>query len=79
MQMHQVGRELDLLADQVHWSISADPWVQKQSGLDMGCYLGLCRCQFFAFFWGDKLMRTPLDDAVIVLQQGGLDDNFDQW
>eukprot|EP00434_Breviolum_minutum_P038736 symbB.v1.2.034375.t1/scaffold4424.1/size65192/1 len=25
----QVGRELDLLADQVHWSISADPYRAK--------------------------------------------------
>lgn len=33
---------------------------------------------FLLVFLGDKL-RTPLDDAVIVLEQGGLDDNFDQW
>ena len=79
MQMHQVGRELDLLADQVHLSIHADPWVQKQSGLDMGCYLGLCRCEFFAVFLLADKLRTPLNDAVIMLQQGGLDDNFDQW
>lgn len=75
MQMHQVGRELDLLADQVHLSINAILGSKNKVGLIWDVTWD---CAAVIFFWGDKL-RTPLNDAVIVLQQGGLDDNFDQW
>ena len=74
----------DLLADQVHLSINAILGFKKKlMGLigdvtdDRHLPAGHAwDCVFAVYlFWCDKL-RTPLDEAVIVLEQGGPYDFF---
>ena len=51
MQMHQVGRELDLLADQVHLSINAILGSKKKVGLIWDVTWDCAAVNILLFFW----------------------------